>query len=71
MDLIGCRHAKSHPCVLGTAGLHEPEDYVFLDIETLGLFSRPIILFGVGTIEKATLKSISTCCGISMRNSRH
>ena len=48
MDLIGCRHAKSHPSVLGTAGLHEPEDYVFLDIETLGLFSRPIILFGIG-----------------------
>jgi uncharacterized protein YprB with RNaseH-like and TPR domain len=55
MDLIGCRHAKSHPCVLGTAGFHEPEEYVFLDIETLGLFSRPIILFGVGTIENGTL----------------
>jgi len=55
MDLIGCRHTKSHSCVLGTAGLHEPEDYVFLDIETLGLFSRPIILFGVGTIEDNNL----------------
>jgi uncharacterized protein YprB with RNaseH-like and TPR domain len=55
MDLIGCRHAKSHPCVLGTAGLHDPEEYVFLDIETLGLFSRPIILFGVGTIEDHSL----------------
>jgi uncharacterized protein YprB with RNaseH-like and TPR domain len=55
MDLIGSRHAKSHPCILGTAGLHEPEDYVFLDIETLGLFSRPIILFGVGTIENSRL----------------
>ena len=55
MDLIGCRHAKSHPCVLGTAGLHNPEDYVFLDIETLGLFSRPVILFGIGTIENDRL----------------
>jgi uncharacterized protein len=55
MDLIGWRHAKSHPCVLGTAGFHEPEDYVFLDIETLGLFSRPVILFGVGTIENGSL----------------
>ena len=55
MDLIGCRHAKSHPYVLGTAGLHEPEDYVFLDIETLGLFSRPVILFGVGMIEDGYL----------------
>ena len=41
--------------LLGTAGFHEPEDYVFLDIETLGLFSRPIILFGVGTIENGKL----------------
>jgi uncharacterized protein YprB with RNaseH-like and TPR domain len=55
MDLIGCRHSKSHPRVLGAAGLHEPEDYVFLDIETLGLFSRPIILFGVGKIENGNL----------------
>jgi uncharacterized protein YprB with RNaseH-like and TPR domain len=55
MDLIGCRHAKSHRCVLGTAGFHELEDYVFLDIETLGLFSRPVILFGVGIIENGSL----------------
>jgi hypothetical protein len=55
MDLIGCRHAKSHHCVLGTAALHDPEDHVFLDIETLGLFSRPVILFGVGIIENGTL----------------
>ncbi len=55
MDLVGGRHAKSHPFILGTAGFFEPEDYVFLDIETLGLFSRPIILFGVGTIENREL----------------
>ena len=55
MDLIGCRRTKSHPCVLGTAGLHEPENYVFLDLETLGLFSRPVILFGVGVIENGHL----------------
>ena len=55
MDLIGNRLAKSHPYVLGTAGLHEPGDYVFLDIETLGLFSRPIILFGLGFLEYGQL----------------
>ena len=55
IDLIGGRHAKSHPHVLGTAGLHEPGDFVFLDIETLGLFSRPIILFGVGFLEHGHL----------------
>ena len=55
MDLVGKRHAKSHPLVLGVAGLHEPGDYVFLDIETMGLFSRPIILFGIGVIENGAL----------------
>lgn len=55
MELISKRHAKSHPHVLGTAGLHEPGDYVFLDIETLGLFSRPIILFGVGFLDHGQL----------------
>ncbi|HOX35634.1 MAG TPA: ribonuclease H-like domain-containing protein [Methanoregulaceae archaeon] len=51
MDLIGSRHMRSHPMVLGAAGFHEPDDFVFVDIETLGLFSRPIILIGVGTLE--------------------
>jgi uncharacterized protein len=55
MNFIGSRHAKSHPSVLGTAMLHAPEDFVFVDIETLGLFSRPIILFGVGVIEQEHL----------------
>ena len=55
IDLVGRRHAKSHPLVLGAAGLHEPEDYVFLDIETMGLFSRPIILFGIGVMENGAL----------------
>ena len=55
MNMIGSRHAKSHHAVLGTAGLHEPEDYVFVDIETLGLFSRPIILFGIGIIDNGQL----------------
>jgi hypothetical protein len=55
MDLVGSRHTKSHPFALGMAGSFEPGDYVFLDIETLGLFSRPIILFGVGTIEQGRL----------------
>jgi uncharacterized protein len=51
MECIGRKHAKSHPAILGTACLHDPGDFVFVDIETLGLFSRPIILFGVGVVE--------------------
>jgi uncharacterized protein len=55
MDLIGGRHAKSHASILGTTGMHEPEDFVFFDIETLGLFSRPIVLLGIGLIENGHL----------------
>ncbi len=55
MDLVSLRHEKSHRFALGTASSFEPENYIFLDIETLGLFSRPIILFGIGTIEQKHL----------------
>ena len=51
MELIGRRHSRSHPLAMGAASLHEPEDFLFLDIETLGLFSRPVILIGVGMID--------------------
>ena len=56
MNLIGRRHCRSHGSILGTAGLHEPEDFVFFDIETLGLFSRPIILFGIGFLDNDSLQ---------------
>ncbi len=56
MDFIGNRHSKSHNSILGTAVMHEPEDFVFFDIETLGLFSRPIILFGIGLLDHGRLE---------------
>jgi uncharacterized protein YprB with RNaseH-like and TPR domain len=55
MELAGTRHSRSHGSVLGAARLHEPEDFLFLDIETLGLFSRPVILFGIGCVENGHL----------------
>ncbi|MDE4908645.1 ribonuclease H-like domain-containing protein [Methanogenium marinum] len=33
-----------------------PSDLLFFDIETLGIFSRPVILFGAGRIEGRSLK---------------
>ena len=50
VDWIGKRFPKSHPLMLYASGLYDKEDFVFLDIETLGLFTRPIILFGVAQI---------------------
>jgi len=55
MEFIGTRLPKSHSRVLGAAALHEPEDFLFFDIETMGLFSRPIILFGVGFLDHGEL----------------
>lgn len=48
-------YPASHPSLLKTAGLHRKTDLVFLDIETLGLFSRPIILFGIGQLHHDSL----------------
>lgn len=51
LAFIARRHSASHPHILGMSSLFPLESLVFFDIETLGLFARPIILFGVGRIE--------------------
>ncbi len=55
MQSIGRRHQVSHPLVLATSRFHDPEEFVFLDIETMGLFSRPIILFGLADISGSAI----------------
>lgn len=50
VDWIGQWFPKSHPLILYSSGLHNKEDFVIFDIETMGLFNRPIILFGVAQI---------------------
>lgn len=49
------RSPKSHLRVLETSFLMDPEEFAFLDIETMGLFSRPIILFGLARVERERL----------------
>ncbi len=49
-DWIGRWFSRSHPLILHSSGLLAAEDFLILDIETLGLFSRPIILFGAARI---------------------
>lgn len=41
---------KSHPLMLCASGLWRKEDFIILDIETMGLFNRPIILLGVARV---------------------
>jgi Predicted exonuclease len=50
VEEIGRRHRRSDPLLLEASRFHAPEDFVFLDIETLGLFSRPIILIGLARV---------------------
>ena len=50
IDWMGRWLPKSHPLVLYSSGLRKKEDFAIVDIETMGLFSRPIILFGVAQI---------------------
>ncbi len=50
-ELINRWYPKSHPLSFFVSGFHSPRDFVLLDIETLGLFSRPIILIGIAGIE--------------------
>jgi uncharacterized protein YprB with RNaseH-like and TPR domain len=51
MNWIGTRHHKSHPLMLSLADCIENEGFSFLDIETLGIFSRPIILLGLAHLQ--------------------
>lgn len=44
----------THPHVLFSSSLFNVEDFLFVDIETMGLFTRPIILIGVAEINGST-----------------
>jgi len=43
---------KSHPLIHYLAGLSNSKDFTIVDIETLGLSERPIILLGIAKIKK-------------------
>ncbi|MCX5834127.1 MAG: ribonuclease H-like domain-containing protein, partial [Deltaproteobacteria bacterium] len=47
---IGRWFQKSHPLAFLASGFHRDDDFIILDIETLGIFLRPIILIGVARL---------------------
>ena len=50
--LLSSRLPKSHPLIFGLSSFHPWEDFLFLDIETLGLFGgNLVILIGIATLE--------------------
>lgn len=49
------RRKRSDPLLLEASRFHAPEEFVFLDIETLGLSSRPVFLIGLGRVSGGTI----------------
>lgn len=51
-EVVGARLSKSHPSVLGLSGLHADSDFLFLDLETMGLFAgQPLVVAGLAHLE--------------------
>lgn len=50
------RHGASHPGVFLSTELYGEEDHVYFDLETLGLFSRPVILFGLARLREGQVE---------------
>ncbi|HOJ97381.1 MAG TPA: ribonuclease H-like domain-containing protein [Methanospirillum sp.] len=50
------RKGSSHPLTLLTSCLFSPESFRFVDIETLGIFGRPVILIGLGFFREGELQ---------------
>jgi len=55
MNRISYWLSQSDELAYCCSGFHEMEDFLFFDIETLGLFNRPIILIGVAKYNGDTL----------------
>jgi hypothetical protein len=53
--LVSRWHSPSHPAAFLTSGLYPSRDFLFIDLETLGFFSRPIILFGLAEVRDQEL----------------
>ena len=50
-EVVGARLSKSHPKVLGLSGLHADADFLFLDLETMGLFAgQPLVVAGIARL---------------------
>lgn len=48
--------SSSHPLVFYSSGFFQKENFAIVDIETLGLFSRPIILFGIAKVKNTSIE---------------
>ena len=50
-ELLGARLSRSHPAVLGLSSRHRDEEFLFLDLETMGLFAgQPVVVAGIASL---------------------
>lgn len=50
-EIVGSRLSRSDPSMLGLSGLHPDSDFLFLDIETMGLFAgQPVVVAGTAVL---------------------
>ncbi|MCQ8893320.1 MAG: ribonuclease H-like domain-containing protein [Methanolinea sp.] len=55
LALVSRWYPPSHPRYTSSARLFAEEDFLFLDLETLGIFQRPIILVGLASLKDQKL----------------
>lgn len=55
IEWVGRRFTRSYPLALHASGFHTPDQLLFVDLETLGLFASPIIVIGVAEAVDETL----------------
>ncbi|NLV26533.1 MAG: exonuclease [Methanomicrobiales archaeon] len=54
--LLSARKGAAHPYTLVSSCLFPMHSFRFIDIETLGIFGRPLILIGLGYFDKGVLQ---------------
>jgi uncharacterized protein YprB with RNaseH-like and TPR domain len=68
--LVERRYTAGHEKTLATACMYDHPDLLFLDLETMGFFQRPIILFGIASVEKNAIRISQFLAWTWPRNSR-
>lgn len=62
IELVKKNYPSSHERVLECAGYKNPEHFIFMDIETLGLNHQPVILMGEATLKKNEIEVRQYLC---------
>lgn len=68
-EILSSRLPKSHPLILSLSSFHPWEDFIFLDIETLGLFGgNLVILIGIAQLQKGEKISLHQFLALEVKD---